>query len=236
MKFNFSKINKNDGFIVQVLYLIFFILERFSVFYWIRVLGKKICKGDNKPITETYIFPEIWVVLNILFAIIVINLIKSNSTFPKNAAIIIFAYSFLRVVEMFVYQINVLFFHRLNQYMWVDENDETNVKASDSKKDNSYVLKSATRTIIMLVLNMIEYVLQFSVMFGCLSVIFDNPAISMSLFDSFKVFMLSSGTENVEGQLLINLVNFEVIIGIFMNILCISRFINEMPGVRQVDK
>ena len=70
-------------------------------------------------------------------------------------------------------------------------------------------------------------------MFGCLSVIFDNPAISMSLFDSFKVFMLSSGTENVEGQLLINLVNFEVIIGIFMNILCISRFINEMPGVRQ---
>ena len=48
--------------------------------------------------------------------------------------------------------------------------------------------------------------------------------------------MLSSGTENVEGQLLINLVNFEVIIGIFMNILCISRFINEMPGVRQVDE
>ena len=88
----------------------------------------------------------------------------------------------------------------------------------------------------MLVLNMIEYVLQFSVMFGCLSIIFDNPAISMSLFDSFQVFMFSSGTENVEGQLLINLVNFEVIIGIFMNILCISRFINEMPGVRQVDK
>ena len=137
---------------------------------------------------------------------------------------------------MFVYQINVLFFHRLNQYMWIDENDETNVKAIDSKKVDSYVLKSATRTIIMLVLNMIEYVLQFSVMFGCLSVIFNNPAISISIFDSFKVFMLSSGTENIEGQLLINLVNFEVIIGIFMNILCISRFINEMPGVRQVDE
>lgn len=236
MKFNFSKINKNDGFIVQVLYLIFFVLERFSVFYWIRVLGKKISKGNNKAITETYIFPEIWVVFNITFAVIVINLIKSNSAFPKNIAIVIFAYSFLRVVEMFVYQINVLFFHRLNQYMWIEENDKANNKVSDSKKDDSYVLKSATRTIIMLVLNMVEYVLQFSVMFGCLSVIFDNPAISMSLFDSFKVFMLSSGTENVEGQLLINLVNFEVIIGIFMNILCISRFINEMPGVRQVDK
>lgn len=47
--------------------------------------------------------------------------------------------------------------------------------------------------------------------------------------------MLSGRTENVEGQLLINLVNFEVIIGIFMNILCISRFINEMPGVRKAD-
>lgn len=233
MKFNFSKINKNDGFIVQVLYLIFFVLERFSVFYWIRVFGKKISKGENKPITETYIFPEIWVVFNISFAIIVINLIKRNSIFPKNAAIVIFVYSFLRVVEMFVYQINVLFFHRLNQYMWIDVSSKKSAKASNSNKDDSYVLKSATRTIIMLVLNMIEYVLQFSVMFGCLSVIYDNPAISMSLFDSFKVFMLSSGTENVEGQLLINLVNFEVIIGIFMNILCISRFINEMPGVKQ---
>ena len=88
----------------------------------------------------------------------------------------------------------------------------------------------------MFVLNMIVYFLQFSVMFGCLSIIYDNPTISMSLFDSFQVFMLSSGTENVEGQLLINLVNFEVIIRIFMNILCISRFINEMPGVSQVDK
>lgn len=88
----------------------------------------------------------------------------------------------------------------------------------------------------MFVLNMIEYFLQFSIMLGCLSIINCNPTIAMSLFDSFKVFMLSGGTENVEGQLLINLVNFEVIIGIFMNILCISRFINEMPGVRQVDK
>ena len=85
------------------------------MFYWIRVLGKKLSRSGNKPITETYIFPEIWVVFNTSFAIIVINLIKSNSAFPKNVAIIIFAYSFLRVVEMFVYQINVLFFHRLNQ-------------------------------------------------------------------------------------------------------------------------
>ena len=54
----------------------------------------------------------------------------------------------------------------------------------------------------------------------------------MLYFNSSILFMLSSGTENVESQLLINLVNFEVIIGIFLNILCISRFINEMPVVR----
>lgn len=41
---------------------------------------------------------------------------------------------------------------------------------------------------------------------------------------------VSSGTEKIEGQLLINLVNFKVIIVIFMNILCISRSINEMQG------
>ncbi len=114
--------------------------------------------------------------------------------------------------------------------MWGDVSSKKSVKASNSNKNDSCVLKSATRTIIMLVLNMIEYVLQFSVMFGCLNIIYDNPAISMSLFDNFKVFMLSSRTENAEGQLLINLVNFELIIGIFMNILFINRFINEIPG------
>ena len=51
----------------------------------------------------------------------------------------------------------------------------------------------------MFVLNMIEYVLQFSVMFGRLSIVYDNPTIAMSLFDSFKVFILSSVTEHVEG-------------------------------------
>ena len=56
---------------------------------------------------------------------------------------------------MFVYQINVLFFHRLNQYMWVDVSSKKSIKANNSNKDDSYVLKSATRTIIMLVLNMI---------------------------------------------------------------------------------
>lgn len=193
-------------------------------------------KDRSKPITETYIFPEIRVVFNITFSIIAINVVKSYFAFPKNVVIVILVYAFLRVVEMFVYMINVLFFHRINQYMWVDVISKNSAKASNSKKEDSYVLKSATRTIIMLVLNMIEYVLQFSVMFGRLSVIFNDPAISMSLFDGFKVFMINNGTENVECPLLINLVNFEEIIGIFMNILCISRFINDTPVVRQADK
>ena len=166
MKFNFSKINKNDGFLVQTLYLIFFILERISVFYWVRQIGKKLSKAEepDKPFVDTYIFPEIWVVFNITYAIIIKHIIdKLDSSCLSNNCIkvllyIVFIYSFLRVVEMFVYQINVLFFHRLNQYMWIDNtksNKKQKVKNKNNNQTDSYVLKSATRTIIMLIFNMI---------------------------------------------------------------------------------
>ena len=244
MKFNFSKINKDDGFLVQILYLLFYILERISVFYWVRVIGRKMStvKSNEKPFVDTYIFPEIWVVLNLIFAIGIKRVIENLDTSSINNVAIrvmiyaVFIYSFLRVVEMFVYQINVLLFHRLNQYMWIEDSKKIRLYKKKLKKQaDSYVLKSATRTIIMLILNMIEYVLQFSVMFTCLSVIFNNPAINVSLVDSFQLFMLSSGMEDFEGKLIFSLVYFEIVIGIFMNILCIGRFINEMPNVKKID-
>lgn len=58
MKFDFKKINKHDGFIVQVLYLLFYYLERVSMFYWVRVIGQKIhdCYGGkDKTFVNTYI-------------------------------------------------------------------------------------------------------------------------------------------------------------------------------------
>ena len=43
---------------------------------------------------------------------------------------------------MFVYKINVLFFYRINQYMWIVENDETqNICDGDkncNKSDSFY--------------------------------------------------------------------------------------------------
>ncbi len=245
MKFNFSKINKNDGFLVQTLYLIFYFLERMSVFYWIRQIGKKISKAKkpDKPFVDTYIFPEIWVVLNLTYAIVIKCVLDRldtdcvNNTFIRVSLYIIFIYSFLRVIEMFVYQINVLFFHRLNQYMWIEEKKKITLgKLKLKKQADSYVLKSATRTIIMLILNIIEYILQFSVMFGVLSLLLNNSAFKVSIIDSFQLFMLSNGMEEFEGKTIITLVNFEILIGIFMNILCIARFINEMPNVKTIDK
>lgn len=44
-------------------------------------------KDRSKPITETYIFPEIRVVFNITFSIIAINVVKSYFAFPKNVVI-----------------------------------------------------------------------------------------------------------------------------------------------------
>ena len=73
-------------------------------------------------------------------------------------------------------------------------------------------------------------------MFGVLSLLLNNPAFKVSIIDSFQLFMLSNGMEEFEGKTIITLVNFEILIGIFMNILCIARFINEMPNVKTIDK
>ena len=120
--------------------------------------------------------------------------------------------------------------------MWIDNSKKQKIsKKKVIVQNDSYVLKSATRTIIMLVLNMIEYMLQFAVMFTCLSVIFNNPNLNVNFIDSFQIFMLSNGLEEFEGKIIFSLVYFEIVIGIFMNILCISRFINEMPNVKKID-
>lgn len=231
--FDFSKFNKNDGFIVQSLYIVFYLLERCSVFYWVRYIFSNGFKYKNKkPLVMTYIFPEIWMVSNVIFAIISGTLIKTYNL-PKFLIIILFVYAFLRVVEMFVYQINVLFFHRLNQYMLVN-NDNKKTKNKKKQKDE-YVLKSATRTIIMLIFNMVEYILQFTVMFAALACIFENDVFDIGIIDSFMLFQTMGDLGAFEGKTMLFFVYFETIIGLFMNILCIARFINEMPQINKID-
>lgn len=90
------------------------------------------------------------------------------------------------------------------------------------------------RTIILLILNMIEYILEFSLMFAGLYAIYNNPLFKLNLIDSFNLFMNVSDLTAFDGINFLYLVYFETIIDIFMNILCIARFIGELPEVKKL--
>lgn len=235
----FRHMGMDKGFLIQTIYLIFYLFERVSVFYVVRALAAvKYHKGvrngtidpnkrSDRPFVMRYIFPEIWVVLNITYAIVFGNLVRGYDGFATWGLWILFAYSFMRVFEMFIYQINVTFFHRLNEvYLYAP-------KEEDKVAPEAYELKSATRTVIMMIMNMAEYILHFSLMYA---VVARMGLCDISLSDSFDIFMSLGASGSVNAPFILNLVYYETIVGEFMNLICLGRFIGMLPAVNTIDK
>lgn len=249
----------DDGFLVQCVYLVFYLAERISVFFcvtkignwihklWITIyLWRKNLKKDQienafregkysldgkinpipMPFVERYIFPEIWICLNWTYAIVANAFLKQTS-YAGYGIWIMFIYSFLRTFEMFVYQINVTFFHRLNRIYLYPKREHAKVE------QKPYAIKSATRTVVLMIFNIIEYVLQFAVMYACLA---KTYGFAISLQDSFSIFMTLDGFEKMAQKPMGYVVLLEIIIGEIMNILCLGRFIGLLPDVEKIEK
>lgn len=68
---------RENGFIVIGLTYLFELMEKISIFYFIRWIGKRI--GDNADVfLRNGIFSEIWVLGNLVFAIIAQNVVQST--------------------------------------------------------------------------------------------------------------------------------------------------------------
>ena len=249
IKSNF--ISQKDGFLVQVLYLIFYFLERLSVFYWLRYFASRRFKkrspepnSEKKPFVMSFIFPEIWAVGNPLFAgFVSFQLLKVYEW--KWLAWVLGLYAVERTIELFVYQFNVLFFHRLNNVFWVDDargteagatqNSEVTETSGRATGTEEYRIKSVTRTVLLLIINMIEYVLQFAVMYSAIGVIAADPSMKIGLLMSFQLFMNMSEIVAYSDNSLILPVYIETVIGVFMNVICLARFVGLLPEVKTVD-
>lgn len=254
MRVKSNIINKNDGFLVQLLFLLFRFLEKISVFYWLRkvAISKHEAKGKiGKPFVMTYIFPELWAVGNCIFAITAIEIIKNTST--DWLMIVLLIYAIERIFEMLIYQINVLFFSSLTA-CYLEETDEEKYQRRQKEKKQAqyiklmnenvvmapqtgvqeeYAIKSATRTVILLIFNMLEYILQFTVIYTS-AINLQQINEEFGILQSFAYFM-SMGSLDGSGKntWLMVVVYVETVIGIFMNILCLARFIGMLPDVKQ---
>lgn len=230
MKLKPNFINKEDGFIVQTLYVLFYILERVSLFYLVRNIAKRISKSE-RPLVSTPMFPEVWAVSNTLLAVILVYLIPVINC--KWLLIVFVVYAILRIMEMFVYQINVLLFHRLAN-VFQDINKKASASESDSSTE-SYHIKSSTRTVILLLLNMYEYIVQFAVIFAATESFAACECVHIGILGSFQLFMNVSSLDLTanHSDILFTAVYIETVIGIFVNIICLARFISILPEVRE---
>lgn len=230
MKLKPNFINKEDGFIVQTLYVLFYILERVSLFYLVRNIAKRISKSE-RPLVSTPMFPEVWAVSNTLLAVILVYLIPVINC--KWLLIVFVVYAILRIMEMFVYQINVLLFHRLAN-VFQDINKKASASESDSSTE-SYHIKSSTRTVILLLLNMYEYIVQFAVIFAATESFAACECVHIGILGSFQLFMNVSSLDLTanHSDILLTAVYIETVIGIFVNIICLARFISILPEVRE---
>ena len=229
-----------DGIILWFAYHLFDVLRQVSLFQQIRNISKwcwnyrfkkkhpkatkeerKVAWIENRPFTSGFLFPEIWVLANILMAII--GCIIVGRTSCAVVRWIFLVYAFMRTFEVFVYQVNVLLFDPI----------KSGIK--------QYRIKSAARTVLLLICNIFEYILWFSVVY-----IFMYKT-KTSNVDSLRIILESITTlanvaspdefSDYEKGFEITLIAYiESVIGIFMNIVCLARFISLLPPVQSIDE
>lgn len=219
---------RDTGFIVQGLFIVFQLLGMCSIFSIVRKIGKavheRIGDKDKKAFVDTYTFPELWVIFNIVLA-----LFGAKAT-GKVWCWIALIYASLRILEMFVYQVNVMFFDRLKyQYLLYETEEKKN-------EDKDYKVFSITRTVILMIFNMVEYVLQFEVIFVAVHTLFGTIEPSTNLSTSFGLFMNLYDPMEAGGNYILKIAYFETMIGMFMNIVCLARFVGMLPQIESITK
>lgn len=235
--FRSDLISAKDGFIVQTMFIIFYILERVSIFYWIRAWGKHVDAKNGVKEKGSFlaqpIFPEIWAVGNALLAIMWVYVLPLIHC--RWLIVIVGSYSIFRIFEMFVYQINVLLFHRMAPNFLAHQSPQVENPNNPIDQVN-YNIKSATRTVVLLIFNIFEYVAQFAVVYAMAECLSKYSCAHIGIMDSFRLFMNISQLEmtGMESGFLMRIVSVETIVGIFVNIICLARFIGILPGVKEL--
>lgn len=187
----------NPQFLVRWWVRALTVLEKFSVFNFVG-------KGVTKLKWNRVKFVEWWLVGNFLFALGAVFLI-ALVPIPKILAMGIALYGFLRVFEIFIYQLNVMFVHPFKQQdqkkevfcRWRRlENTLVSTDLSGEKrqtlerqaemwkneymklaaeKERTYDLVGYRRMTIALIHNFFEIVLWFGVSYLVLQLTFDHP-------------------------------------------------------------
>lgn len=200
-----KKVNFNNvGFVYKFWFHIFNCLELvlpFSVFR--KIIFKRVT-----------CFSEKWVVANTLLSfasILVMRYLDNNWLI-----IMILVYSALRVLEIVVYQVNVLLFHPY--------------KTLIVNKCQTYRVENPYRSIVLLGHNLLEVVFWFT----CVTTYFEGYQSSfiVSLMDNtIRIFTFNYEKVAIENNILQMVFFIEVICGMVLIIISLAKFIGELPHI-----
>ena len=217
-----KKVKEIHGLLVSFFYLLFSCLRYVSVFQWIREANKCRCKRKKIDVANSFIggyhFPDIWVSINIIFEIAIYLLIFYTEGSHLWFCWIFVVLAIMRALEIMVYHVNVLLFDPI----------------SSKIEGKRYHIKSPIRMLILLLINMAEYILCFGIVY---LFFYYEDVTADGYWNSFTLSIYSFLNISLkEEEDIIHLVRIESILGIFMNLICIARFINMLPAVSSLDQ
>lgn len=229
-----KKVKIKDSLVVWLAFHFFDWLSKVSLFYQIRIIAEKVFmarfskrnpgatsdevdKAWKGSFFKGYVFPELWVIANLAVSVAACFIIPATSCNWLCCVLVI--YAACRAFAIFVYQINVLLFDPIKKGL------------------ENYQIKSATRMILLLLCNIVEYVLWFSVIYLFVLKAGGQPISATSTIrESLLIISNNASPEEMTNSILTTIAYVEFVLGLFMNLLCLARFINLLPAVRQVDK
>lgn len=206
---------KSDSFIVDFWAFIFKILGNISFFNLVRKVFPKTRSGR---------FSEIWALSHVFLSILSVPAVLYIHNQYVSFAIAV--YALLRVFEVVVYQTNVLLF---DEYRAV-------------KAGRGYALNGYRRMVILLMQNYCEIIFWFAAQYIFFQSMFQfavqgsHESVLGAVYTSFVV-MTSFGFYNVTplGVLAYSLVIGQAMIGLFMTLLSLARFIGVIPTPKSLD-
>lgn len=207
-----------DGFIIEFWANVFNVLSKISIFFIVRKFKKSM----------TYTFVEGWVLGNLVGALTSTLIGYYLGYNLKWLMYIIVGYAILRVFEVIIYQLNVLFFDPYRA----------------EKRGEVYKIKSPTRMVILLLHNYVEVMFWYAAIIIALVQISGNQlGATWGEYVRSNILCIatfnSSMIEDIVGEMypkLSNIVFLQIISGIIMTIISLARFIGIMPAVESIEK
>lgn len=193
---------RTDPFLVTLWTNILQMLERLSVFDIIRRYIAPKTRGNHR-------FVDYWLVCHSFLAILYVG-IAGIEQVPSWVKYTLLVYSCLRMFEILIYQLNVILVHPYNT--------------------KNYSLNSYRRMTIALLHNFFEIIFWFAGTFITLQFI-TNASVPLAVYTSFTHMVTYSMDldESKWSMVAIFILQFQAIIGVFMTVLSLARFISLFP-------